>query len=303
MTRNSIQDERPIVIETAMSSVVANTGGEEQSTERIIAEARNCLAAGAGIVHIHHDFSLGLEDAIDQVIEINRSVLAEHPGALLYPAYMSGHKVGEQMRHLRPLHESGQMTMFAFDPGTTEHGRADKDGLLTGSIVSGTTFGQAAKMVELSREFGVPTSLGIFNPGFLTWVRSLGAAGKFVPGTYAKFYFAGGPAWGAKGSGSTFGLPPTKEALDLYIGMLDGANLPWFVSVMGGEVLKSDLLKYAIEKGGHIRTGREDPLREVGMTNAEMVQQVIDVANEVGRPVARWNEALGALSQQVTTVV
>ncbi|WAH97767.1 3-keto-5-aminohexanoate cleavage protein [Arthrobacter sp. MMS18-M83] len=301
MSKN-VQLERPLVIETAMSGVVANTGGEEQTTAGIVTEAKNCLAAGAGIVHIHHDFSLGLDDAIAQVIDINRRVLSEHPGALLYPAYMPGHKVEEQMRHLRPLHESGQMTMFAFDPGTTEHGRADKEGLMTGSIVSGTTFSQATKMVELSHKFGVPVSLGIFNPGFLTWVRSLGAAGKFTPGTVAKFYFAGGPAWGAKGSGSTFGLPPTKEALDLYLDLIDGANIPWFVSLMGGEILKSDLLKYAIEKGGNIRTGQEDPLRVVGTTNAEMVQQVIDVANEVGRPVAKWHEAFTALSSELSPV-
>ncbi|WP_067663076.1 3-keto-5-aminohexanoate cleavage protein [Nocardia miyunensis] len=299
MTSKNSQIDQPLVIETAMSPVVANTGGEEQSTEYIVAEARNCLTAGAGIVHIHHDFSLGLDDAIAQVIEINRSILTEYPSALLYPAYMPGHKVEEQMRHLRPLHESGQMTMFAFDPGTTEHGRADENGLLSGSIISGTTFEQATKMVELSQEFGVPTSLGIFNPGFLSWVRSLGAAGKFVPGTYAKFYFAGGAAWGAKQSRATFGVPPTKEALDIYVDMLDGANLPWFVSVMGGEILDTDLLRHAIETGGNIRTGQEDPLRNVGMTNAEMVQKVIEVANEVGRPVAKWNEARDVLSRNV----
>jgi uncharacterized protein (DUF849 family) len=240
-----------------------------------------------------------VDDAIAQVIEINQSILAEYPGALLYPAYMPGHKVEEQMRHLRPFHESGQMTMFAFDPGTTEHGRADEDGLLTNSIISGTTFEQAAKMIELSHEFGVPTALGIFNPGFLTWVRSLGAAGKFVPGTYAKFYFAGGAAWGAKQSRSTFGLPPTKQALDIYVEMLEGANLPWFVSVMGGEILETDLLRHTIEKGGHIRTGQEDPLRDVGVTNAEMVQKVIEVANQVGRPVAQWNEARDVLTRQM----
>ncbi|MEE2059133.1 3-keto-5-aminohexanoate cleavage protein [Rhodococcus artemisiae] len=300
MTINHFQSNQPLVIETAMSRVVANTGGDEKTTEYIVAEAKNCLDSGAGIVHVHHDFSLGLDDAIAQVIEINRSILAEYPGALLYPAYMAGHKVEEQMRHLRPFHESGQMTMFAFDPGTTEHGRADKDGLLTGSIISGTTFEQATKMVELSHEFGVPTALGIFHPAFLTWVRSLGAAGKFVPGTYAKFYFAGGAAWGAEQSRSTFGVPPTKEALDIYVDMLDGANLPWFASVMGGEILKTDLLRQTIEKGGHIRTGQEDPLRDVDMTNAEMIQKVIEVANEVGRPVAKWSEAQEVLSRQMT---
>ncbi|HVV08020.1 3-keto-5-aminohexanoate cleavage protein [Amycolatopsis sp.] len=288
--------ERPLVIEVAMSPVVANAGGDELSTSSIIEEAAKCFAAGAGIVHCHHDFSLSLDDAISQVIEVNRGILKEYPGALVYPAYMPGHKVEEQMLHLRPLAGSGQMTMFAFDPGVTEHGRADDAGLMTGSIVSGTTFAQATAMAELSHEFGVPCSLGIFNPGAIHWVRSLGAAGRFVPGTVVKFYFAGGSAWGAKKSGPSFGLPPTKEALDIYLGMLEGANLPWTVSLMGGELLRTDLARYAVERGGNLRIGLEDPLRAVGQTNTDMIKQAIALAEEVGRPVATAANALDVLS-------
>ncbi|OBA53146.1 hypothetical protein A5780_01905 [Nocardia sp. 852002-20019_SCH5090214] len=287
---------RPLVIEVAMSPVVANAGGEELSTSSIVEEARNCLSAGAGIVHCHHDFSLPIDDAIAQIIDVNRGILAEYPGALVYPAYMPGHKVEEQMLHLRPLAESGRMTMFAFDPGVTEHGRADDSGLMTGSIVSGTTFAQATAMTELSHEFGVPCSLGIFNPGAIHWVRSLGAAGRFVPGTVVKFYFAGGSAWGAKESGPTFGLPPTKEALDIYLGLLEGANLPWTVSLMGGELLETDLARYAVERGGNLRIGLEDPLRTVGHTNTDMIKQAIALADEVGRPIATYQNALDVLS-------
>lgn len=288
----------PVVIEAAISAVVANTDGTTLTGQSIIEEAKACLVAGAGIIHYHHDFALTNADAVQQCIAVQKGILEAYPSTLIYPGYLKGDCAEDQMLpHVRALREAGALTMFAFDPGLASHGRPDADGLPATSVTGGMTFAQARGMLDYSREVGVPCSLGIFEPGALRWVRSYGAAGKFTPGTLVKFYFAGDKAWGSKGTGVTFGLPPSKAALDIYLSLIEGSGLPWIVTILGGAILETDLARYVLEKGGHLRVGAEDPLRPVEMTNVEMVQAVIDLANQVGRPVARNTEALSVLGK------
>jgi 3-keto-5-aminohexanoate cleavage enzyme len=287
----------PVIIESAISSVVANAGGEAQSTESIVAEANACFAAGAGIVHYHHDFALPRDACIAQCVAVQRSILKTNPGALIYPGYLSdGSAEDKMLGHLHALRAAGVLSMFAFDPGLATHGRPDADGILTGSVVGGTTFEEATRIVAFSHEAKVPCSVGIFEPGALRFARNFGMARRFTAGTLVKLYFAGSEAWGKKGSGATFGLPPTRQALDLYLSLLEGSGLPWIVSVLGGDIFETDLPRYALERGGNLRVGAEDPLRLTGRTNFEMVQAVRDIARQVGRPVADYTQALSVLS-------
>ena len=53
--------------------------------------------------------------------------------------------------------------------------------------------------------------------------------------------------------GAGFGLPPTNKALDAYLEMLEGTDLPWAVAVIGGDVLETGLAQRAIDMGGHVR--------------------------------------------------
>lgn len=295
--------DSPVVIEAAISAVIANTQGATSSSEAIIGQAIECIDAGAGIVHYHHDFAQSDEESIAQCVQVQTRILGARPGTLIYPGYLKGDKPELRMlRHLPALHEAGALNMFAFDPGLSCHGRSDADGLPSTSITGGTTFSEAADMVAYARKMQVPCSVGIFEPGALRWVKAYGAAGRFVPGTLVKFYFAGEQAWGAKGTGVTFGLPPTKAALDIYLKLIEGSGLPWIVSILGGCLLDSELPRYVLERGGHLRVGLEDPLRPLEATNAELVRAAVELAREVGRPVARHTEALATLSRSASVV-
>ncbi len=293
----------PVVIEACISSVVANTGAKQPTTDDIVSEAKACIAAGAGIIHCHHDFSLNRADSIAQCIAINKGILAAHPDTLIYPGFMTGKTLEEQMEHLEPMYEAGVLTMFAFDPGLSLHGRLDSAGLMTKSTSNGATFEQATEMVNRGHRYGAPSSLGIFELGALRWVRAFGAAGQFVPGTQVKFYFPGQNTFGLKQSApSTYGLPPSIAAVDMYVSLIEGSGLPWVVSILGGRILETDLPRYVLERGGNLRVGIEDPLEPTDMTNVEMIQAVIDLANEVGRPVARSTEARAALSAPALSI-
>ena len=77
----------------------------------------------------------------------------------------------------------------------------------------------------------------------------------------AKLYFGG--EWGLtrRAKGVTFGLSPTKHALLAYLDMLEGADIPWSVSVWGGDLMATPLPRLALELGGHIHVGIEGVLR------------------------------------------
>jgi len=82
-----------------------------------------------------------------------------------------------------------------------------------------------------------------------------------------------------------FGMHPTKAALDIYLSMMEGMNMPWIVSCLAGVLLETPLARHALERGGHIRVGIEDAAGGSDMTNVESVNAARALATEVGRPV------------------
>ncbi|WP_181065107.1 3-keto-5-aminohexanoate cleavage protein [Nocardia nova] len=56
------------------------------------------------------------------------------------------------------------------------------------------------------------------------------------------------------------------------------------------------MMMFAFYPGGNLRMGLEDPLRTVGHTNTDMIKQAIALADEVGRPIATYQNALDVLS-------
>ena len=138
--------------------------------------------------------------------------------------------------------------------------------------------------------------LAIYEPGFLQCVLTYQRARRLPAGSMVKFYFGG--EWGmwARARGVTFGLPPTTNALLAYLDMLEGTDLPWSVSVWGGDLMSTPVARLALERGGHLHVGLEehyDPDRSP--TNVELVEQAVALAQEVGRPIASTADALRLL--------
>ncbi|MFI5040660.1 MAG: 3-keto-5-aminohexanoate cleavage protein [Acidimicrobiales bacterium] len=288
-------DLAPAIVEAAISPLRWNVPA--QSVGEIVAEANECIDAGAGIVHHHHDMRLGEPAAVDQLVEISRRILETHPGSLVYTDYLTGRRAWDENAHLRAMAEAGVLTMFAIDPGITTFPSLDDSGLPTRTYTDGLQFSEAHEMATFSKEAGVPISLGVFEPGHLRWIVSYARTAGFSPGTMIKLYFGGSHMVDHPNTpGINFGLPPTPAALDVYLSMMGGCGLPWTVSLFGDPVLDSPLARHALEMGGHLRVGVEDAASMTDMSNVEMVEAAIDLASEVGRPVATGAAVLGALT-------
>lgn len=286
----------PVVIEVAITPL--RWGTPAQTVEEMVHQARACIAAGAGIVHYHHDMRLDEASAIGALLDTGAGIQADHPGALTYTDYLTGKRAWDENAHLKPMAEAGVLTMFAIDPGITTFASFDDDGIPTRTYLDGLRFDEAHSMIQFSKEVGVPISLGVFEPGHLRWILAYEQRMGFSPGTIVKLYFGGGHAVDQPDApGINFGLPRTEAALDVYLTMMAHSQLPWIVSLFGDPVLDSPLARAALERGGHLRVGVEDAAGRSPQTNPEMVAAAVALAADVGRSVVTGTDARAALQQ------
>jgi len=284
----------PLVIEAALNGVTtpAQNPHVPRTPAEIAADALRCLDAGAAIVHNHiDDFSLGGADAAERYLQGWRPVLAERPDAIVYPTVAIGGSVEARFSHVPPLAASGLVRMGVFDPGSVNLGGEDPDGLPGGfDVVYANSFGDTRYVATQLAEQRLGPSVSIFEPGFLRTTLDYHRRGRLPRGAFVKLYFGGDHGYLGGGSAGSFGLRPTRKALDAYLEMLDGTNLPWAVAVIGGDVAGSGMAKLAIERGGHVRVGLEDYAGPRTPSNVELIREVTALAEAAGRTVASCTE-------------
>ena len=286
--------DEALVIEAAingMTSKQKNPNAPREPAE-IRADTFACLDAGATIIHAHNrDIALGGEAAAKDYLEAWRGILAERPDVLWYPTLTTGPGMATMMAHLPMIAAEVPLRIAAFDPGSTNIGQPGQDGLPVGGVY-GVSYDDVRTAFALCEEHGFGPSLGIYEPGSLRTTLSWHRAGRLPRGAMVKLYF-GGP-YGLMGTqpGVSFGLLPTENALLAYLDMLEDVDLPWSVSVWGGDLMQTPIARLALEHGGHLHVGVEEfyaPDRSP--TNLELVEEAVALAQQVGRPVANTSDA------------
>src|SRR5262249_38213921 len=126
-----------------------------------------------------------------------------------------------------------------------------------------------------------------YEPGFLYTTVLYWRLGKLPRGTMVKFYLSTERGL----SGAPFGLPPTAAGLEAYLDLLGDAPIPWAVSVVGGDLGRSDVAPLALERGGHLHLGLEFYGGDRQPTNAELVGEAVALVEASGRPVASCADA------------
>jgi 3-keto-5-aminohexanoate cleavage enzyme len=291
--------DAPVIIEAAINGMttVERNPNVPLRPDDIRAEAGRCLDAGAAIIHAHnHDISLSGRAAADAYLDAWVPMMAERPDTLWYPTLASAETMEARTEHWAIIAKEVPLRLGVVDPGSTNLGAPDADGLPVGGVYT-NSYDAIRQAMELCTTLSLGPALAIYEPGFLQCVLSYHGAGRLPAGSMVKLYF-GGP-WGMRataGRGVTFGLPPTRNALLAYLDMLEGTGLPWSVSVWGGDLMATPVARLALELGGHLHVGLEehfDPDRKP--TNVELVDEAVALAGSVGRPVAGCAETVGLL--------
>jgi 3-keto-5-aminohexanoate cleavage enzyme len=281
----------PVVLEVASNGVTTRTQNPAVPREpkELAEDALACLAAGAAIVHTHpHEMALAPAEGAGLYLEAYRPVLAERPDALLYPTVAPGRTIEERYGHTALLAEAGAIRMGALDTGSVNIGGSLPDGWpIPMDYVYTNSPNDIRHMAEVCRTHRLGPSVAVFEPGFLRVVLAAEKKNALPPGTFVKLYFSAGGYLG--GGEPTFGAPPIREALDMYLAMLAGSKLPWAVAVIGGSLLDSKIVRPALERGGHLRVGLEDFF--TAKSNVDEVRRAKELCREVGRPLASCAEA------------
>src|SRR3954452_14654430 len=274
-------DGNAVIIEAAINGVGSKQRNPNipRLPDEVVAETRACLDAGASIIHAHNaNIRLVGRPAADDYLAAWRRIIAERPDVLWYPTGVAANDLPSKLLHLELLADELPMRMCYVDPGSTNLGFPDADGIPKGAVYT-NTYDDIRGFFGLCRDRQLGPSIAIYEPGWLQTTLAYHRAGQLPRGAMIKLYFGG--EWGmyARGTGVTFGLPPTANALAAYLDMLEGTGLPWSVSVWGGDLIETPIARLALERGGHLHVGLEehfDPAHSP--TNVELVEQAVALA-------------------------
>jgi 3-keto-5-aminohexanoate cleavage enzyme len=288
----------PVIVEAAINGITSKAQNPHTPKEpaEIAAEALACLDAGAAIIHAHNaEIAWQGEQAAEAYIAAMAPVLEARPDTLWYPTLSSASTIEAKMAHLPLVAAAVRTRMGVVDPGSTNIGAPGPDGLPVGGTYT-NTYADIATAFAMCEAHAWGPALAIYEPGFLRCVLTWHRNGRLPAGSMVKLYF--GDEWGLtkRGRGVTFGLPPTRNALLAYLDLLEGWDLPWSVSVWGGDLMATPVARLALEHGGHLHVGIEefwDPARTP--TNVELVEEAVALCAEVGRPVATCAETTALL--------
>ncbi|MDT5187712.1 MAG: 3-keto-5-aminohexanoate cleavage enzyme, partial [Mycobacterium sp.] len=82
-----------------------------------------------------------------------------------------------------------------------------------------------------------------------------------------------------------------ERALDAYLEVLGECDIPWAVSVVGGDLCANPLAKLAVERGGHLHLGLEFYRGDRIPTNIELVTEAANLCRQLGRAIATPEQA------------
>ena len=239
--------------------------------DEIVRSGIEAWKAGAGVVHVHvRDATTGL-GAQDVAVfrEVVDRLRAETDAILcLTTSGIPGRNLSIEER-LAPLALRPEMASFDAGSINTE----------AGVFVNDSDFLDAA--VAAAREHGVKLELECFDTGMIVTALRYHERGLIPAPPHFQFLF-----------GSKFGMPATARALANAVDMIPGVAT-WSVIGIGRAQLQMAMM--AMPMGGHVRVGLEDNIYyrrgELATGNAQLVDRVVRLAGELGRPVATPAEA------------
>ena len=291
----------PVIVEAALNggTTKAENPYVPHSTAELVADALVCLDAGASVIHTHaSERAADAARAAELYGEHFLPVLEARPDALLYPTIVFNSPIEERIGHLPLLARSAGLRIGLMEPGSANLTATDDDGLpaATTRTYVNTPF-DVRYMADRCREWGLGPSMVIFEPGFLRHTLAYHAAGRLPQGAFLRLTLCGGASYrGPEHVDLLFGLPNTPTSLDAYVHLLDGAPIPWAVSVVSGDVFENGVAQHALELGGHLRVGLEDYAGPATPTNRELVERAVALVHASHRPLATPTDAARLLS-------
>jgi uncharacterized protein (DUF849 family) len=240
-----------------------------------IESTHQAFEAGAALVHIHVRDDEGRSSSDpDRFAAVQEGIRRHCPGMIVQ--FSTGGRGREPSER-----------------GSALKHRPDMASLATGSVNFATIiYENPPQLIDgLARsmlDYEVKPEIEIFDLAMLYNARELVDRGLLKPPVHVQFVM------GIPGA-----LPAREKVLDFLISEL-AAFLPgatWTAAATGRHQLEAN--RWALAKGGHLRTGLEDNIYfdkgRLAASNAELVARAAALCAEMGRPPARPAEARNLL--------
>lgn len=251
----------------------------------LIADALEAAEAGASILHFHaRDTDTGdlLHPGTEFYREVMHGIREKNRDVLIYPTYGASPTPEERFSHLVALAEdpAAQLNFATIDPGAVNYADFDSETATLGwDYVLSVSHAECRYFFELSAKYGLQYSFTVRELGHVRHALAYRQMGLVTAPLLFKVTMSENHAWG---------VPPSVEGLRMLTEAIIPADVPyrWMTYVEGA--CHAELCRFAVENGGHVRTGIGDnPLFEGALlNNAEQVSRVAAMAAKAGREVA-----------------
>lgn len=262
----------PLIINVALTGMVPTkemTPHVPVTTGEILEDVARCAELGATIFHVHARDEDGVpthrKEAFAPIVEGIRSLDPE----LVACVTCSGRYVSELDRRAEVLELEGaaRPDMASLTLGSNNFPR--QASVNPPEVVRGL----ARRMAER----GIRPELEVFEPGMLHYGRYLARKGLLEEPCYVNILL---------GNLGTAPLAPGQ--MGAFLSLLP-EGWTWAAAGIGRYQLRANVM--AMTAGGHVRVGVEDnawydPERETLATNEMLVERIVRIAGELGRPLA-----------------
>lgn len=237
----------------------------------VVSAALDCWRAGAGVIHLHARTEDGAPTIDGDCYRVVMDRIRAAGCDVIFS--ISTGDVGGRVS----LEERFQLLEL----------KPEMASLLCGSLNLGekrvyvNPYEFIARMCKRMSEIGCTAELEIFDAGMMATTLRLADEGMLTRSAVWQF-----------GLGSQ-GAAPADAGTIAYLVPRVPRGAPWFLLGRDDNQIRMNLIALAL--GGHIRTGFEDNAHylpgQLASSNAQLVERVARLANEVGRPVASPSEA------------
>jgi len=248
-----------------------------------IESTHEAFVAGATIVHVHvRDEQQSPSSDPDKFAAFQEGVRKHCPGIIVQ-------------------FSTGGRGRAAEERGSMLHHRPDMASLATGTVNFPNMIYEnhpelVRELAERMLEYDIKPEIEIFDLAMLYTAARMAGEGLLKTPMHVQFVF------GLKNA-----LPPRREILEFELTELRKLmpDATWTAAGIGRSQL--ELNHWALEMGGHCRTGLEDNIRfdksRLAASNAELVARVAGLCGEYGRHPASVEEARQILSMTGQTAL
>lgn len=277
MNRSGLANFSPLVITCAITGAHLQRESNPYfpaTIEEQVQQTYDAYNAGASMVHIHcrdkNNVNLGTS-RVEDYMEVNARIRAKCPDLIINNT-AGGGRLRTQDGFVTPpslLSIGAKPEVATIDVMGMPYRNAQGEG------VYGITYGETATAVDLMRENGTKPEFECFDIGDLLYVQEMIRQQK-LEGPYLIDLLIH--------PGSNY---PT---LKYMISALEHVPSNSVVSVLAIGAAQYPLLAAAIALGCNVRVGMEDNVYlgkgEKAQSNAQLVEKIVRIAKELGRPIA-----------------